>query len=161
MQPGLTRLASIPAPITCRQRLLPILLRRAAISQLWNTRRTRARTLADAAFSPLPPGQFLPIRAIEFCGKEKERNRRINFSKDHPDFFERKSNNGKGGWKDRRVCWTLVDSLLLSFLSLGKEEGKLIGSVRSRSWNDTVSFASRLKYLKFLPTRTATRQLEH
>lgn len=160
MQPGLTRLASIPAPITCRQRLLPILLRRAAISQLWNTRRTRARTLADAAFSP--PANFYRSVQSNFVEKrKKERNRRINFSKDHPDFFERKSNNGKGGWKDRRVCWTLVDSLLLSFLSLGKEEGKLIGSVRSRSWNDTVSFASRLKYLKFLPTRTATRQLEH
>lgn len=119
-QPGLTSFASIPAPITCCQRLLPILLRRAAISRLWDTRRTRARC------RPLPPSDvflFSPILSVRNRSWKKERKiefeRRIFESRDYPPIFskDKMSNSGKGG--------KLVDSLVLLLFFFGQKGSRL------------------------------------
>lgn len=73
MQPGLTSFASIRAPITCRQRLLPILLRRAAIANC-EIAAARVRTLPRILLFSL---QYF-IRVQSDC-KKRNLKRRINF----------------------------------------------------------------------------------
>lgn len=157
-QPGLTSFASIPAPITCCQRLLPILLRRAAISRLWDTRRTRARC------RPLPPSDvflFSPILSVRAIGRERKKEGERQSSKDQFSnreiirrFFPKITRVTVGRVENSSTRW------FFSFSFLARKEVDWIRSIGTESWNDT-SFASQLKYLKFLPTRMATRQLEH